>query len=144
MSNVSLKQTPTSESIARLKAKSWWTNKHALLNEVLTKIVPNTHLVAHPSDTQELEACLKFAGNILPSKTRELKMTPMKVSRCHDNSLKLYMSGKVSQMRSGYALSGDGLWRHHSWCIDKEGRIVETTEPRLVYVSPNQNSSYVT
>ena len=137
MATVPLKEIPTPEQIARLKVKSWWTHKHNVLNEILTTIVPNTHLVAHPSDSAELEACLKYAGNMLPSQVRKLKMVKMEDCRCHDNSLQLYLSGKVVEMRSGYALSADGLWRHHSWCIDSEGCIVETTVPRLVYVSPN-------
>ena len=37
---------------------------------------------------------------------------------------------------TGYALSDDGMWRQHSWCIDKRPRttkIIETTEPRVLY-----------
>ena len=99
--------------------------------------------MSHPSDRNELEACLKYADNMLPSQVRELKMIKMEDCRCHDNSLQLYLSGKVVEIRSGYALSADGLWRHHSWCIDSDGRIVETTVPRLVYVSPNYGKEFV-
>lgn len=33
---------------------------------------------------------------------------------------------------TGYALSGDGLWRQHSWGVLRDG-IFETTETRLKY-----------
>ena len=32
----------------------------------------------------------------------------------------------------GYALSGDGLWREHSWLLADKA-VVETTESRLLY-----------
>ena len=41
---------------------------------------------------------------------------------------------------TGYALSDDGMWRQHSWCICDAGEeyiedsiIIETTEKRLAY-----------
>lgn len=67
-------------------------------------------------------------------------------SQCHYNSACLY---EVNQSRNvldtyrqritictGYALSEDGLWRQHSWCVLRTSRtvkVVETTEKRALY-----------
>jgi hypothetical protein len=37
------------------------------------------------------------------------------------------------RIATGYALSSDGLWRQHSWLVDKKNRTYETTMPRLLY-----------
>ena len=34
---------------------------------------------------------------------------------------------------TGWALSDDGIWRSHSWSIQKDGAVVETTCPRIGY-----------
>jgi hypothetical protein len=55
--------------------------------------------------------------------------------RCHTNSA-LYWSDHddTVQIVTGYALSDDGVWRQHTWCRRlKSGRIVESTEPRVLY-----------
>ncbi len=52
--------------------------------------------------------------------------------QCHANTANLWTDGKIDEIRTGYALSDDGLWRQHSWGR-KDGKTVETTEPRLVY-----------
>ncbi len=36
-------------------------------------------------------------------------------------------------LRTGYALSRDGVWRQHSWCYTDNGVVVETTEKRVQY-----------
>ncbi len=71
--------------------------------------------------------------------------------RCHQNSVRLFASvlescSKESDaplqdrlglaVATGYALSNDGMWRQHSWCIERMRRGVrpiETTEPRVAY-----------
>lgn len=59
---------------------------------------------------------------------------------CHANAAALWRQRRtpglghvVTGIGSGYALSGDGLWRQHSWAVTSSGRIVETTEPCLAY-----------
>jgi hypothetical protein len=38
------------------------------------------------------------------------------------------------RIASGYALTGDGLWRQHSWGVDAaDGRVIETTVRRVRY-----------
>lgn len=65
------------------------------------------------------------------------EIIPGPPSRCHENCCELW---EVQQGRlvlaTGYALSEDGLWRQHSWCVRptaQGGKVVETTEPRLAY-----------
>jgi hypothetical protein len=54
-------------------------------------------------------------------------------SMCHSNAALLWRLslGEVGIV-TGYALSGDGLWRQHSWGLRGE-RVVETTRPRVRY-----------
>jgi len=55
-------------------------------------------------------------------------------SHCHDNAASLAEKHKGKyQMVHGYGLSPDGLWRQHSWLIDKHNTIIETTVPRIQY-----------
>lgn len=51
---------------------------------------------------------------------------------CHSNTVTLYLAGKVDQIVTGYALSGDNMWRQHTWGL-KGDTVVETTVPRDVY-----------
>lgn len=63
--------------------------------------------------------------------TAGLRMKLGRASRCHQNVATLYAKGKL-KICTGYALSDDGLWRQHSWGLDR-GTIVETTEVRVLY-----------
>jgi len=63
---------------------------------------------------------------------------PGRESQCHRNS-SLYWARNMGSalIATGYALSEDGLWHQHSWCIDvgADGtpRIIESTVPRVAY-----------
>lgn len=58
-------------------------------------------------------------------------------SQCHRNSALCWEANADRLvLATGYALSADGLWRQHSWCVKIDGnkpRIVETTERRVAY-----------
>lgn len=54
--------------------------------------------------------------------------------QCHRNVAELWIDGAVDAIATGYALSGDDLWRQHSWAVDPEGLLVETTDERRAYV----------
>lgn len=58
-------------------------------------------------------------------------------SQCHANSALLFEANQGSLLlATGYALSEDGLWRQHSWCLlpaPRSTQVVETTESRLLY-----------
>lgn len=65
---------------------------------------------------------------------------PGRRSDCHANTERILARGATRHGRpvvsgwAGYALSDDGLWRQHSWAMLVDGTIVETTEPRELYV----------
>ena len=54
-------------------------------------------------------------------------------NRCHANSASLWVSNPGLKLVTGYALSRDGVWRQHSWCADKEDKVIETTTKRILY-----------
>jgi hypothetical protein len=58
----------------------------------------------------------------------------MAKNSCHWNVAHLWKSEnrQISGIGTGYALSEDGLWRQHSWCLTSTG-ILETTELRHTY-----------
>jgi len=61
--------------------------------------------------------------------TNELVMRRGELNYCHDNSASLWEARPDEyRLTTGYALSG-GCWRRHTWLLDSEGRIVETTHP---------------
>ncbi|BEL03928.1 hypothetical protein Q0Z83_021190 [Actinoplanes sichuanensis] len=53
---------------------------------------------------------------------------------CHHNVAALWIDGAIASIGTGYALSGDGLWRQHSWGLTRDGVLVETTDDRVGYV----------
>jgi hypothetical protein len=54
-------------------------------------------------------------------------------SACHYNAYRLWLAQpEKTILCTGYALSDDGVWRQHSWA-KYNGRIVETTVPRVAY-----------
>lgn len=65
------------------------------------------------------------------------KMMRGEPCQCHMNSAALWEENKESlQICTGYALSKDGMWRQHSWCVMKtikSYKVVETTMPRISY-----------
>ena len=130
-----LESVPTEEQIKLLKSKPWWNDNHNIGNKFLAQIIPGTHLVAHPSDATEIENLVMFESNVkIYFIDKNIIFKKMENSHCHDNVFLLLALKKLKSMQSGYALSKDGLWRHHSWGIDKNDKIVETTIERLVYV----------
>lgn len=68
----------------------------------------------------------------------DAEMMPGRPSQCHMNSAYCWDANRDKvTIATGYALSSDGMWRQHSWCIafdeDECPYIVETTEPRVAY-----------
>lgn len=67
-------------------------------------------------------------------------------SQCHTNSAMLWEANKSRTLEgpyreelalaTGYAMSEDGLWRQHSWCVLRTParvKVVETTVPKVAY-----------
>ena len=55
-------------------------------------------------------------------------------SACHENVSRVWKAKRqdLTGIGTGYALSGDGFWRQHSWVVRREG-ILETTRERAMY-----------
>lgn len=59
--------------------------------------------------------------------------------QCHSNSAWLMRANEDTNtcltIATGYALSADGIWRQHSWLVQKRRsiRIIETTKKRVLY-----------
>jgi len=57
--------------------------------------------------------------------------------QCHSNSAFLWDANRsLLALMTGYALSEDGVWRQHTWCVFKRrrpARIIETTASRVLY-----------
>lgn len=62
---------------------------------------------------------------------------PGEPSQCHRNTALCWEANADRLVPvTGYALSADGLWRQHSWCLKIDGKrpkVVETTERRVAY-----------
>lgn len=108
---------------------------------------------AHSEIKALSEGLIRFGGSatLIPSIEEDLqhlvhrgqlwgstsKMMKGRNSKCHENSCLLWESNQDKLfLATGYALSADGLWRQHSWCVLPKPRsiqIVETTERRELY-----------
>lgn len=54
--------------------------------------------------------------------------------KCHGNSAALWDANRNKvKIVTGYALTRDGVWRQHTWCVNGDGCVIETTEKRLLY-----------
>jgi hypothetical protein len=100
-----------------------------LLKEKLLQI-GGTHLVAPTGPDPDLEELLIHGHTIEGTVCFE----EMAENSCHWNVAALWLQKKQAlvAVATGYALSEDGLWRQHSWGIQKNA-ILETTEPRRCY-----------
>jgi len=63
---------------------------------------------------------------------RGAKLVEGKPISCHANAAALYELDERNGIMTGWALSDDGLWRQHSWCL-REGAVLETTVLRRLY-----------
>jgi hypothetical protein len=79
-------------------------------------------------DLKELLARARF------SRGYNARMMVGEPIRCHANSAALWDANRNKlRLVTGYGLTRDGMWRQHSWCIDQDDRVVETTVKRLLY-----------
>ena len=120
--------------------RSYWTSYHQTIHEFLSKLFPHTTFVPFPTDLNTAVAlCRMIAADSDESPVptifpESVILRPMAQSRCHDNCAQLLYNGQCNSMVTGYALSPDGMWRYHSWCLDHECNLIETTERRIVYI----------
>lgn len=74
-----------------------------------------------------------------------VKMVSGSRNHCHTNVARLVASDpKKFEAWTGMSLCEDGLWRSHSWAVDTDGTVVETTVPRLIYYGCPMETSEVT
>ena len=101
------------------------------LQNHLSKEIKGTILVPFGLDTSEIKHHLE-KGEFLGETSKIRKMA---ASQCHSNSYYLFNENKNKfYLYTGVALSEDGVWRPHSWCVDKDTEeIIETTESRIAY-----------
>lgn len=139
-----------SKTVTFLVTRPWWKDHHARLQTCLGLLVSGSHVVAPNYDDDEIVIENMFKNGatitIIDQDTKNYKLLEMESSSCHDNAILLLAAGKVDQVKSGFALSKDGRWRFHSWCVKdcvkdsvkdsvKDKKIIETTEPRLIYLT---------
>lgn len=90
--------------------------------------------VCLPATEDDLDNLLEYGQFWIGNNVKFMKGVP---SQCHRNASRLWESNKDKcRICTGYALSDDGMWRQHSWCIWNKARsnqIVETTLPRILY-----------
>lgn len=88
--------------------------------------------VVIPFDDQDVSGM--FVANAEALEPKGVVMKKGRVSDCHANSARLWAEDrKARKLLTGYALSPDGLWRRHSWVLDKKGVLLESTEKRTLY-----------
>ena len=118
-----------------LVSRLWWRpHYHVPLQKRLSQAYPNTHVVPFPDSCSRPLALVQDDGGraVVESTESNVEMEEGKPGSCHENVAALLQRDELDSGWTGYALSEDGLWRNHSWG-QRNGKIVETTEPRLVY-----------
>lgn len=71
-------------------------------------------------------------GEVVPS--QDVIMVAGEPNSCHANACRLHNAMPDIHVHTGWALSGDGIWRPHSWgYFPHTGQVVETTVSRDVY-----------
>jgi hypothetical protein len=110
---------------------------HPRLRELRTKLLNiGGEEIVCPLDCDELD---KDLDNILDRckvwKGWRARIRKGMQSQCHYNSILLWsINPDAMRITTGFALSPDGLWRQHSWCVSQdERRVYETTERRDIY-----------
>jgi hypothetical protein len=132
--------------VTRESTMNWWasTNQHfrtkvwpefdMRIYDLRDKIVAfGGEEVCMPYGEPEVEELLSRGQ--LWGATNRMEIGTM--SQCHRNSAKIWAKHQDKYfIATGYALSEDGLWRGHTWCVKRTTRgisIVETTVRRLLY-----------
>lgn len=120
--------------------KKWETLHHTLTN------IGGHDVVHHFGPEPDIDYLLEYGKQPL---NLPVVLEKMGQNQCHENSKDLArqmnlargknihnkeMEPGLTLWMTGYALSDDGLWRQHSWCLDtQENQIIETTESRIAY-----------
>jgi hypothetical protein len=127
------------DTVSFLKSRPWWNTSYLVFQTYIEKMYEGTHIVSTP-DIVGIYSIFKI--NTLHIPNQNTCIIKMDTSMCHNNCGKLYFHDQSNRVFTGYALSADGLWRHHSWILSKNNVIIETTESRLIYLGYDSTSEY--
>lgn len=106
-------------------AKAWAELRPRLLRHGGSEVVP-------PRRPDPLVELLVEQGAVVPESTACVFARGERAD-CLVNTVALWRRGDAIAIGAGYALSGDLIWRQHSWALDREGRLMETTETQSRY-----------
>lgn len=127
------------------------------LNDTLLAIGGQA-IVAHPPDhfSDGLPTVLSRRAKIFDP--RGAILLEGERGACHHNTAAMFAQKELwrflgrrdlpkIKIATGWALSDDGLWRSHSWGVQKDGTVVETTCPRIGYLgvvlTPAESDTFV-
>jgi hypothetical protein len=87
-----------------------------------------------PQPATEMRAIMSRGQLFVPGKGYGYKwLHGAEPIACHENAARMWYASRGNvKIATGWALSGDGLWRQHSWGVEN-GNIIETTVKRLKY-----------
>ena len=90
--------------------------------------------VCMPFKDPDIEEILSRGQLWYGDRTKKVRGEPC---HCHYNSARQWnRNPEEIVLCTGYALSEDGMWRQHSWCVEprkQKSRIIETTVERVAY-----------
>lgn len=123
----------TEDEIKFLRSRVHRWKIHDDFQNFLDEHVPGTWIV--PVCDDELNNALMRMDKIFaPILGDRVVIRHMEDSMCHDNCEILQSREPDLVWYIGWVLSEDARWRSHSWMVDVEGNVIETTEERLIYL----------
>jgi len=112
--------------------------KKQKLKVILGRAAGEAAIIAEPE--ADIDALLARGSFFMGT---EILMWSGAENACHMNSAIFWLNNESDcDLMTGYALSEDGIWRQHSWCLlyrnlfsgeDIDACVVETTVGRLLY-----------
>jgi len=121
----------------------WWSQSYTQTPQDAPWVRAHRALIAHILQFGGEEVCMPGEESDLHELTHRgeflygagAKMKTMRRCECHANSAALWTKNPAAlRIMTGYALTVDGMWRQHTWCIEvATGRPIETTTGRIAY-----------
>lgn len=146
--NIKFKTIPMDKEWKESCNKKGWTKDSTYLDDFTIKFGPNQTVEQYKQLRDKLldvageSVCMYYEEDLHNLLARGVflrgynaKMMKGEDCQCHSNSSRLWeVNKKLISIATGYALSRDGMWRQHSWCVSKKtNKVVETTLKRLLY-----------
>lgn len=83
-----------------------------------------------PNHEEDLDKLISIGKSV---NKKDIYVMKGRDSQCHENAARCWDANREqSSIMTGYVLD-DGVWRQHSWVLDSNGTIVETTFIREAY-----------